>query len=129
MSGTTWPNTVLISDVFRSEKAVAMVLRRHVHRPGKIVSNNAAGRWLRSAIRRIDPKALDWKKPPANWPRTSERVLIDALLAHAATEKGSESVLSGLRTIDRSRGLAPDNPLGEGGTGATAFQLDRTGLE
>jgi hypothetical protein len=38
-------------------------------------------------------------------------------------------VLSGLRTIDRSRGLAPDNPLGEGGTGATAFQLDRTGLE
>ncbi|MFF8883888.1 peptidoglycan-binding protein [Streptomyces flaveolus] len=48
----------LVSEVFTSEKAIAMILRWHVNRPGDMVTGRRAGEMLR--------QALQWaRRPPA----------------------------------------------------------------
>ncbi|WP_408052492.1 peptidoglycan-binding protein [Streptomyces sp. HO565] len=74
----------LVGEVFTSERAVGMILRWHVNRPGgQIVHQNRAGKKLREALRwaRQNPAGANLLQPVTNWGDAEEARLVAGLSA------------------------------------------------
>ncbi|MFH8800999.1 peptidoglycan-binding protein [Streptomyces sp. NPDC017936] len=76
----------LVSEVFTSEKAVAMILRWHVNKPGEMVTDRRAGTMLREALKwaRQPPApgapAADLLQPVTAWGEAEEARLLEGLV-------------------------------------------------
>ncbi len=84
----TAPNVTrspLISDVFTSEKCVALILRWHIRFPAQVVSGGAPGQRLRNALATAQAAAptLTWTGDPTAWTNAHETALLDGIVTAA----------------------------------------------
>lgn len=126
-----------IGDIFTSERAVAMILRWHVYRPGHMVASGRAGANLRSVRTRAVAAApgLNWRLPPAQWTDAHERALVQALRDEGEAAGGDLETTLG--TVDRwpawrpganPRGYRLDPAIGRLSDARGSFRLDDSGL-
>jgi hypothetical protein len=138
--GAPWsstPGDARIGDIFTSERAVAMILRWHVYRPGHMVASGRAGARLRNARSRAAAAApgLNWRLPPARWTDAHERALVQALRDEGDAAGGN--LESTLGQVDRwpawrpganPRGYRLDPAIGRLSDARGSFRLDDGGL-
>lgn len=81
-----WPKDTLVGDIFRSELAVALLIRVHVNMPARVFSVDSSGA-ITSTLMKLLIKALASKpnafvaKNPSGWTDAQETDLLDALSA------------------------------------------------
>jgi hypothetical protein len=132
------PGDGRIGEIFTSERAVAMIVRWHVYRPGNMVSSGQAGPNLRAARTRAAAAApnLDWRLPPAQWTDAHERALVAGLRDEAAARGGADLVDT-LGQVDRWPAWRPganprqyrlDPAIGRLSDTRGSFRLDDGGL-
>ncbi len=117
-TGSTWPKTTCIGDVFRSETSVAMLLRVHVNAPGYVCSTNA-GPFVKLAFTQ--------SKIPANTALAAlpEDKLVDGLLSAVAipgakkVRKGAPWLTNDLYALYSWKGWS------DGGDSQDDLKLDR----
>ncbi|WP_242121996.1 hypothetical protein [Sphingomonas lacusdianchii] len=138
-AGYQWPADVKLGALFRSETAVAVLLRAHVRTPRLYFVTDAAGKtvardWLKDAIKAF--AYPDKTKPPAQWvlDATLEQALLTTIVDHMADysriKNGKEEKFVPADTISQCRKLiarsSPPSP--QDLSLARTFALDTTGL-
>lgn len=134
-TGYSWPASTKLKDIFRSEAAVATLLRIHVKSPKAFVfsENNvvAAREWLVKAIEGWE--YADKKKSPQKWKLTEdqEASLINAILDALESKKRvagkpslSKKVIGQCREIVKGTATTPLGALKK----TRDFELDTTGF-
>jgi hypothetical protein len=134
-SGGSRPAT--IGDVYGSERAMAMIMRWHVFRPGHVVNGNAEGDHLRSALQRaaIPAGAGD----PSTWTDAHQRSLIAGLQAEidqTVKDAGLSTTIAAVVAWPNWAGAGAKNPrsyrldptIGRLDDTARSFQFDASDL-
>jgi peptidoglycan hydrolase-like protein with peptidoglycan-binding domain len=113
---TPWPDgtfttAATIGDVFKSEKAAALLLRWHTRKPGHIVNNGQAGDVLKNKILK---KVVPGTTPPQEWENAQD--LENALLRQLMKAAKAQLVPADYKTFENvdqwpctwARGEAPN---------------------
>lgn len=116
-----------LGSICTSEKAIAILLRWHIFRPGH-VTGQSVPRSIQSAIN--GNTRLNWSLPPAQWTDAHERAISDQLLTDAAAVNATQNQLAAWPQYAGRAGrrYTLNNELGSLRDGRNSFQLDATGI-
>ncbi|MEG0183262.1 MAG: peptidoglycan-binding domain-containing protein [Stenotrophomonas sp.] len=110
-----------------SEKAMAILLRWHIFRPGHVTGQSVPNS-IRAAIT-ANPQ-LNWTGGPAQWTDAHEHAITARLLADAAAINATQNLLVAWPTYAgrAGRNYTINNELGGLRDGRNSFHIDTTGI-
>ena len=119
--------TATLGAICTSEKAMAILLRWHIFRPGHVTGRSVPNS-IRSAI--AANAQLNWPNAPAQWNDAHERAITAQLLTDAAAINSTQNDLAAWPVYPgrANRNYTITNELGTLRDGRNSFQLDTTGI-
>lgn len=117
-----------LGNVFTSEKAVALLLRWHIFRPGHVTTGDRIRQVVRDAI--TNNPNIAWNLPVAQWTDAHETAITASLLTAANLINATHAQVANWPAGNgrNGRGYVVNNQLGAIRTTRNSFRLDSTDI-